>query len=160
MLCHRSQGEASVVHGSVAVCSLSDGHCFSDERSPGGPAGNKITLQMNASATHYIGSEPHLLFQHRNRPTSFQAARGLSRSAQKKYSCTEGVFLFRQTGMGSRPTHSGSHGKSRHCVQRTDWTSDHWYCLCRPDPEQGFERVCRRLSALTRGSHRFDHAQL
>ena len=58
-----------------------------------------------APATLFIVSEPHSLFKHRYRPTSFQVARGLSRLSRRIISALSGVF--RQTGKRPRPTHSG-----------------------------------------------------
>ena len=52
----------------------------------------------NNRATQSIVSEPHLLIQHRYRPTSFQVARGRSRRTKTNYFCTERISFAKQEG--------------------------------------------------------------
>ena len=40
--------------------------------------------------------------------------------------CT--MLAFRQTENGPKPMHLGPHGESELCVQRVDWTSNHYLC--------------------------------
>ena len=69
--------------------------------------------------SHHGECGPHLFFQRRYRPTSYQMARDLRKKTQTN------LFLsfFRQTGTGPRHTHCGAQGKSELCVQRADSTS-------------------------------------
>ena len=84
------------------------------------------TTAISAPATNSIVSEPRVFFQRRYKPTSFAAARCLSRNIGTNYVCTEKVSS--QTEKGSKPTHSGFFRASHCFVKLNEWSLS-WSCI-------------------------------
>ena len=84
------------------------------------------TTAISAPATNSIVSEPRVFFQRRYKPTSFPAARCLSRNICTNYVCTEKVSG--QTEKGSKPTHSGFFRASHCFVKLNEWSLS-WSCI-------------------------------
>ena len=93
-------------------------------------------------------SEPHLPFQHRCRPTSFQVARGLSRSTWKNYSCTDRVS-YRQPTNGPRPRSGQARAGCRDCQLEECSLSLSLRTEREPTRQRERHRVCPRRSVCT-----------